>query len=679
MTVINEVSCVSNHRLKIKIEPPRVFLLIFLAFLVLAFSETNGFALDARPVSDADSKFLEAEFFFHEGKLVSARLVYEELWSRFPESPQAPKTVFRLGQIDYQNKYYSSALRFFKYFMDSFPESTLIFQVRLNIAKCLFHLGSYDKAEPLFQESVKANPDVGQKWQAFVYLGLLDEKRLNYLDAIKKLKKTIERTQFPELKEQAARAIEDIVNKKLSETVLIDVSRKYQNEFPGDLALIKLIEKYRDERQARNYLFALQNFVRQFPAHSLKEEYEKDLDRFQADNSRKMRLGTLLPLSGRRALVGQQVLQGIQLAFSELSAKEKSGIELIVKDSGSGESVVQLMDDLGRDPHVVGVVGPVLSREVRDISPFLEKYRLPVFTPTASASGLPELSPYIFRNALTKETQATFLARYAVNELNLYRFVVVFPTEPYGETMKNTFVNEVKSLGGHIVESLPYDRNQTDFRKQILKIGGMPDDRLKGRARWYLRRGIEPPPLNDKGVISRPMIEGGLFSEEKIEGLKISLDLNYDAIFIPGFYDKVGLIISQLYFYNIDNIPMLGGSGWNSPELVEHARNYLKTAIFVDAFSPDSDREEIRKFVDDFIASFGETPTLLSAQSYDAAKIYLKVIHEGAGNRLEVQKALYTIRDYPGVSGATTILPSGDSEKVLLKLSVQGGEIVSVE
>ena len=207
----------------------------------------------------------------------------------------------------------------------------------------------------------------------------------------------------------------------------------------------------------------------------------------------------------------------------------------------------------------------------------------------------------------------------------------------------------------------------------------MPDDRLKGRARWYLRRGIEPPPLNDKGVISRPMIEGGLFSEEKIEGLKISLDLNYDAIFIPGFYDKVGLIIPQLYFYNIDNIPMLGGSGWNSPELVEHARNYLKTAIFVDAFSPDSDREEIRQFVDDFVSSFGETPTLLSAQSYDAAKIYLKVIHEGAGNRLEVQKALYTIRDYPGVSGATTILPSGDSEKVLLKLSVQGGEIVSVE
>jgi len=334
---------------------------------------------------------------------------------------------------------------------------------------------------------------------------------------------------------------------------------------------------------------------------------------------------------------------------------------------------------LGRDPNVVGVIGPVLSQEIQDVTPTLERFQLPVLTPTASASGLPELSPYVFRNALTREAQATFLARYAVNELSLYRFVVIYPTEPYGEIMKNTFENEVKSLGGHIVESLPYDRNQNDFRKQILKIGGMPDDRLKGRARWYLKRGIQPPPLNDKGVISRPMVEGGLFSEEEIEGLKISLDLNYDAIFIPGFYDKVGLIIPQLFFYNIDSIPLLGGSGWNSQELVENARNYLNTSLFVDAFFPDSEREVIRKFVEDFNSSFGEAPTLLSAQSYDAAKIYLKVIQEGAGNRLDVEKALHTISNYPGVSGTTTILPSGDSEKVLLKLSVEGGEIVSTE
>ena len=70
---------------------------------------------------------------------------------------------------------------------------------------------------------------------------------------------------------------------------------------------------------------------------------------------------------------------------------------------------------------------------------------------------------------------------------------------------------------------------------------------------------------------------------------------------------------------------------------------------------------------------------MLSAQSYDAAKIYLKVIREGSGNRVNVKKALHAIINFPGVSGTTTILPSGDSEKILLKLSVQNGEIVSTE
>ena len=42
-------------------------------------------------------------------------------------------------------------------------------------------------------------------------------------------------------------------------------------------------------------------------------------------------------------------------------------------------------------------------------------------------------------------------------------------------------------------------------------------------------------------------------SGNKIENLKVSLELGYDAIFIPGIYDKVGLIIPQLAFYNIEN------------------------------------------------------------------------------------------------------------------------------
>jgi ABC-type branched-subunit amino acid transport system substrate-binding protein len=288
---------------------------------------------------------------------------------------------------------------------------------------------------------------------------------------------------------------------------------------------------------------------------------------------------------------------------------------------------------------------------------------------------LADKSPYIFRNALTKELQASYLARHAVNELNLYRFVVIYPTESYGETMRQVFEDEVRSFGGQIVESIPFERTQTDFKKQILQIGGMADDRLKARIQRHIKRGTQPPPLNDKGIKSRPLVEGGLYADDNVEALKVALEFNYDAIFIPGSYDKVSLIVPQLAFYNIEDVLLMGGNGWNSRELVDSARNYLNNVLFVDGFYANSPNERTVKFVDMFLSTFGQNPNIHSAQSYDAANIFVSFIKDRAFNRIDVLERLRTLKDFPGVSGDTTILPSGDSIKSLVKLTVKEGDI----
>ena len=157
--------------------------------------------------------------------------------------------------------------------------------------------------------------------------------------------------------------------------------------------------------------------------------------------------------------------------------------------------------------------------------------------------------------------------------------------------------------------------------------------------------------------------------------LKVALELNYDAIFIPGSYDKVSLIVPQLAFYNIEDVLLMGGNGWNSRELVDAARNYLKTVLFVDGFYANSQNERTVKFVDMFLSTFGQNPNIHSAQSYDAANIFVTFIKDRAFNRLDVLERLRTLKDFPGVSGDTTILPSGDSLKSLVKLTVKEGDI----
>lgn len=644
-------------------------------FCWLFVTVTSVSAQDFESRQGADTLFAKAETLYHENKLLESRASYEDFLRAFSTDTRAPKAVMRLGEIDYKNKSYLSALRHYQYFLGTFPHSTLVYSVKLDMGRCYFEIERYEEAEKLLRETVQLNPDPTQKWKAFVYLGYIDDKRLEIEEAFKKFKQIMDRSPYPEIKQEAASYIKNIVDQKLNKKQLVSLANSLGPEFPADLILQKLISIYRIERDLGNYQISLEDLIFRFPNHESREHYEKLLIRLKTDPSRVIRIGVVLPLSGKRAIVGQRVLQGIQLAINDLSARDKSRLELVVKDSGLGREVVQVVEELAQDPNVIGIIGPVLTEDVESVIPIIEKYQLPIFTPTASTPGLADKSPYIFRNALTKELQARYLARHAVNELNLYRFVVMYPTAAYGETMRKVFEDEVRSFGGRIVESISYERTQTDFKKQILQIGGMADDRLKAKIQRHIKRGTQPPPLNDWGVKSRPLVEGGLYADDKVEALKVALELNYDAIFIPGYYDKVRLIVPQLAFYNIENILLMGGNGWHSRELVDAARNYLKTVLFVDGFYVNSQNERTVKFVDMFLSTFGQNPTIHSAQSYDAANIFVKIIKERAFNRLDVLEKLRSLKDFPGVSGDTSILPSGDSFKSLVKLTVKEGDI----
>ena len=139
---------------------------------------------------------------------------------------------------------------------------------------------------------------------------------------------------------------------------------------------------------------------------------------------------------------------------------------------------------------------------------------------------------------------------------------------------------------------------------------------------------------------------------------------------MPGFYDKVGLIVPQLVFYNIDKATLLGGSGWNSPELVKMTGKHMRKGYFVDGFYAQSKRPEVGQFVKQYKSTFAEEPTILSAQSYDVAKMFIRAIQLGAQHRLQVREKLLRTHGFQGVSGRTTILPSGEADKNLFTMKI---------
>ena len=77
-----------------------------------------------------------------------------------------------------------------------------------------------------------------------------------------------------------------------------------------------------------------------------------------------------------------------------------------------------------------------------------------------------------------------------------------------------------------------------------------------------------------------------------------------------------------------------------------------------------------------FENTYGESPSNFSAQAYDAAGIFFESILSGADNRLKLRESLIKVKNYQGVTGETSLLESGESEKQIFALTVKRKKIV---
>ena len=132
-------------------------------FCLLLVPVTSAFAQDFESRQGADTLFAKAETLYHENKLLDSRASYEDFLAAFSTDTRAPKAAMRLGQIDFKNKSYLSALRHYQYFLETFPQSTLVYSVKLDMGRCYFEIERYEEAEKLLRETVQVNPDPIQK------------------------------------------------------------------------------------------------------------------------------------------------------------------------------------------------------------------------------------------------------------------------------------------------------------------------------------------------------------------------------------------------------------------------------------------------------------------------------------------------------------------------------------
>lgn len=619
--------------------------LLFLSVLIPAgcapkLSPEPAWEINARELLDqADSLFSKKQYD------QSAKTV-DVFFSRFPASKYRDRAFYLLGEVRFTQRDYQRALSYYKEIIEKFPSSSFIIQARYKLGLCYFELKEYDLAIANLEDRSKITDPAQLKRIAEVLSSAYVTKK-NFLPAVKELLSLAETAQNERQKAGYRDRIREIVDRNLTEHELSTLADG--SNYPSDISRLRLAALLIEQRNFREAISVSKGFLDKFPAHPERMRGEMLLNEATSKlSSPKYYMAALLPQSGQLAFFGDRVLKGILLAVHTYNLQAPDNrVELLVKDTeGSPEKTVAALTELS-SKDIVAAIGPLLTKEAEALVPSLEKLKIPVITPAASGEGIGTLSPWLFRNALTNSIQATAAAQFALG-LKLKKFVVIHPDDAYGRDLARLFAKELEQKA-EILATIAYPPDVKDFGPYVRKI-------------------IETDFRSRRIIIPEDDLERKKLFNEYIP--------SFDALYLPGHAEKVGLLIPQLAFYNIKGITMIGSNNWHTPDLIERADRYAEGAVFIDGFFPESADPLIKPVIEAYRSAYQEEPDILAAQAYDAAMMVLSLLKEHKDTPQAIRDGLLAMKDYPGISGTITFPGNGEALKKLFIITIQDGKFV---
>ncbi len=624
-----------------------------LALIQLTGSAPIGAQGGAGPSQQERSAFARAQALYSSGDTTGAAQALERFLKEFAKSELRSDAATLLGHIRLEQKAYPQAITLLSEVVASALDGEYADRARFDLAAAYLKVGEKPKAAKLLAALAASEAAPALRQQAYEMLtGLAVEDH----DTARAVSWLMDERGLPlEVADPAAvdSRIREAITQAQDPDALDAIVEAFPGRFPADLALIRSAQLYGSVREWFDQERALQAFLAAFPQHESAAEVLKLLDA-NRERLRSARFVIALPLPYQGALqpYATSLLRGAQLAVE--SGRTEAGdlsVVLAAKDYGGDLGRLgTVLDQTCREARCVGIVGPVLSREASVVASRAAQWRIPAVSPTAAGPMPP--NRYLFRTALTAQAEGLAVARYATQHLGLKRFVVLAPQDRYSIEVVTAFSEEVARQGGRLVFSATYQSGGVDFGPEI--------------------RRLREADLKQEGVMETLPAENTAPDAPAPEPVYIP---GFDAAFLPGDGETVGLIASQLRFHDIE-VPLLGSSGWNNRAVIANGGKYVEDAIFVDAFFANSQDASVQQFVKQYRARYRETPDVFAALAYDATALLVRGLKAGATTGERLRDELTRISGQTGVSGITGFGPEGDVQRQLSWIQIRNGHFV---
>jgi branched-chain amino acid transport system substrate-binding protein len=342
-------------------------------------------------------------------------------------------------------------------------------------------------------------------------------------------------------------------------------------------------------------------------------------------NHSTIKIGYFGDLTGPTFNFGQSAINGVLMAASEIN--QNGGINgrqidvVIEDDKGSPEEAARLAAKLIDQDKVVAIIAGGTSGNSRAAAPKAQSSHIPFISPSSTDPAVTQAGSYIFRACFVDSFQGEVMARFAANTLKAQKAAVLYDfNSPYGRGLTQYFENSFAKLGGRIVSDQTYTQGDADFKGQLSTV-----------------KAAEP-----------------------------------DVIYIPGYYGDVALIAKQARLIGLTQ-PLLGGDGWDAPELWQLGGDALNGAYISTHYSIDNPSPAIQSFVDQYKQRYGNLlPDAHAALAYDAARLLFDALMRiGSTDPDKLREALAQTKNFAGVTGVISMDGDRNAVKPAVVLKLQ--------
>ena len=279
------------------------------------------------------------------------------------------------------------------------------------------------------------------------------------------------------------------------------------------------------------------------------------------------------------ALFGEEQVNGAKVAEKILN--EKGGvngtpIKLSFQDTGGDEAgAINAFQNLISRDQVVAIIGPTLSQQAFAANPIANQAKVPVVGPSNTAKGIAQIGEYVSRISAPMTVVAPNSLKRALKiNPDIKNVAVVYAQDDaFNVSETGIFQEAIKELGLNIALIQKTSVKDTDFTTQVTAILGAGVDLV---------------------VMSCLAADGG----NMVKQLR---QLGYE-----------GLIV--------------GGNGFNSPNMYPVCGKECTGVIVAQAYSPLADNAENTAFSLAFKDMFKTDPAQFSAQAYTSVKVVVDAL-----------------------------------------------------